>query len=102
MVSRGQYGYEWSDSTASATELTFQDVMQLARDHHLTPAMDRATLNPTFAWDDLDSTSHVVWLLHGVTAYNELRRTLPRAVRGVGGWRLAADGPPLCSVLDHA
>src|SRR2546425_691368 len=102
IVSLGQYGYEWSDTTASATELTFQDVMQLARDHHVTPAMDRATLNPTFAWDDLDSTSHVVWFLDGVTAYNELRRALPRAVRGVSVWRLGCEDPSLWSVLDHA
>jgi len=102
IVSLGQYGYEWSDTTASAMELTFQDVMQLARDHHLTPAMDRATLNPTFAWDDLDSTSHVVWFLDGVTAYNELRRALPRAVRGVSVWRLGSEDPSLWSVLDHA
>ena len=102
IVSLGQYGYEWSDTTASATELTFQDVMELARDHHLTPAMDRATLNPTFAWDDPDSTSHIVWFLDGVTAYNELRRALPRGVRGVSVWRLGSEDPSLWSVLDHA
>ncbi|HVH67335.1 MAG TPA: glycosyltransferase [Gemmatimonadales bacterium] len=99
IVSLGQYGYEWSDTAESATELTFQDVMQLARDHHRTPAMDPATLNPTFAWDDPDSTSHIVWFLDGVTAYNQLRRALPRAVRGVSVWRLGSEDPSLWSVL---
>jgi peptidoglycan-N-acetylglucosamine deacetylase len=102
IVGLGQYGYEWSDTTESATELTFQDVMQLARDHRRTPAMDRPTLNPTFAWDDPDSTSHVVWYLDGVTAYNELRRVLPRAVRGVAVWRLGSEDPSLWSVLDRS
>lgn len=102
IVSLGQYGYEWSDTTESATELTFQDVMEVARDHHVTPAMDRATLNPTFAWDDPDSTSHIVWFLDGVTAYNQLHRALPRGVRGVGVWRLGSEDPSLWSVLDRA
>ena len=102
IVSLGQYGYEWSDTTPSATELTFQDVMQLARDHQRVPAMDAATLNPTFAWEDPDSTSHIVWFLDGVTAYNELRRALPRAVRGVSVWRLGSEDPSLWSVLDRA
>ena len=102
IVSLGQYGYEWSDTTESATELTFQDVMEVARDHHVTPAMDRATLNPTFAWDDPDSTSHIVWFLDGVTAYNQLHRALPRGVHGVGVWRLGSEDPSLWSVLDRA
>src|SRR2546425_6226480 len=44
----------------------------------------------------------VVWFLDGVTAYNELRRALPRAVRGVSVWRLGSEDPSLWSVLDHA
>ena len=102
IVSLGQYGYEWSDTTPAAIELTFQDVMQLARDHQRIPALDAATLNPTFAWQDPDSTSHIVWFLDGVTAYNELRHALPRAVRGVSVWRLGSEDPSLWSVLDRA
>ncbi len=102
IVSLGQYGYEWTDTTPSATELTFQDVMQLARDHARPPAMDGATLNPTFAWDDPDSTSHIVWFLDAATAYNQLLHTQPLGVRGVGVWRLGSEDPSLWTVLDRS
>ncbi|HVH09838.1 MAG TPA: glycosyltransferase [Gemmatimonadales bacterium] len=102
IASLGQYGYEWTDTARAAIELTFQDVMQLARDHHRTPAMDAAALNPTIAWADSDSTSHIVWYLDGVTAYNQLRRALPRGVRGVSIWRLGSEDPSLWSVLGRA
>src|SRR5207253_2226967 len=101
IVSLGQYGYEWSDTAESATELTFQDVMQLARDHGRAPAMDGAALNPTLAWDDPDSTSHIVWFLDAATAYNQILRTGPLGVAGVGVWRLGSEDPSLWTVLDR-
>jgi len=101
IVSVGQYGYEWSDTAESATELTFQDVMQLARIHSRAPSMDRGTANPTLAWDDPDSTAHIVWFLDGATAYNQIRHALPLGVRGVGVWRLGSEDPSLWTVLNR-
>ena len=101
IVGVGQYGYEWSDTAQSATELTFQDVMQVARTHGRAPAMDSGAANPTLAWSDSDSTSHIVWFLDGVTAYNQIRRALPSGVRGVGVWRLGSEDPSLWTVLDR-
>ncbi len=95
----GQYGYEWSDTSESAIELTYQDVMVLARDHHTMPTMDAASLNPTFGWDDTDSTSYIVWFLDAPTAYNQIRRALPTGVAGVGIWRLGSEDPSLWAVL---
>ena len=101
IVSVGQYGYEWSDTAESATELTFQDVMQLARVHGRAPAMESSAANPTLAWDDPDSTGHIVWFLDAATAYNQIRRALPLGVRGVGVWRLGSEDPSLWTVLDR-
>jgi cellulose synthase/poly-beta-1,6-N-acetylglucosamine synthase-like glycosyltransferase/peptidoglycan/xylan/chitin deacetylase (PgdA/CDA1 family)/spore germination protein YaaH len=101
IVSVGQYGYEWSDTTASATELTFQDVMQLARIHGRAPAMESGAANPMLAWDDPDSTGHIVWFLDAATAYNQVRRALPLGIRGVGVWRLGSEDPSLWTVLDR-
>jgi len=94
LIGIGQYGYEWSDTSESALELTFQDVMVLARDSHVMPTMDAGSLNPTFSWDDADSTSHIVWFLDGPTAYNQIRRALPTGVAGVGIWRLGPKTRP--------
>jgi peptidoglycan/xylan/chitin deacetylase (PgdA/CDA1 family)/spore germination protein YaaH len=99
IVGIGQYGYEWADTAASATELTFQDAMQLARDHQLTPSADRTTVNPTFSWADPDSTSHIVWYLDGVTAWNQIRRAAGSRVAGFGIWRLGSEDPSLWSVI---
>ncbi|MFI5236197.1 MAG: polysaccharide deacetylase family protein, partial [Gemmatimonadales bacterium] len=101
LVGIGQYGYQWSDTAESATELTFQDVMQLARDHGLHPAMDREALNPTFHWDDPDSTSNIVWYLDGPTAWNQIRAAENAGVAGIGVWRLGAEDPSLWSVLNR-
>ena len=102
IVSIGQYGYEWSDTAESATELTFQDVMQLARDHQRIPALDAAAGNPTFAWSDPDATAFIVWFLDAATAYNEIRQALATGVQGVGVWRLGSEDPSLWSVLDRS
>ena len=99
IVGIGQYGYQWTDTTESAVELTFQDAMQLARDNSLQPTMDRDALNPTFSWDDPDSVSSIVWYLDAPTAWNEIRYALRRGVAGVGVWRLGAEDPSLWSVL---
>ena len=99
LIGIGQYGYEWSDTSESAIELTYQDVMVLARDHHTMPSMDAGSLNPTFAWDDADSTSYIVWFLDGPTAYNQIRRALPTGVAGIGVWRLGSEDPSLWAVL---
>jgi len=99
IVGIGQYGYQWTDTAESATELTFQDVMQLARDDSLRPTMDRTSLNPTFSWDDKDSVTSIVWYLDAPTAWNEIRYALQRGVAGVAIWRLGAEDPSLWNVL---
>ncbi|HSC58844.1 MAG TPA: glycosyltransferase [Gemmatimonadales bacterium] len=99
LVGIGEYGYLWADTSESATELTFQDVMQLARDHAIHPAMDRDALNPTFHWDDPDSTSNIVWYLDGATAWNQIRAAERAGVAGIGIWRLGSEDPSLWSVL---
>jgi len=102
IVGIGQYGYQWSDTSDNAIELTFEDVMQLARDHTALPMMDRESLNPTFSWDDPDSTSNIVWYLDGPTAWNEIKLAQRLGVAGIGIWRLGAEDPSIWNVLGRS
>ena len=95
----GQYGYDWSDTAQSATEMTFQDVIQAARDHQLHPTFDSLMRNPTFGWRDSSGVSHIVWALDGPTGFNQMRIAEGRGVGGVGVWRLGSEDPSLWSIL---
>lgn len=97
----GQYGYVWSDTTETAGELTFQDVMQLARDKAVAPALEPTTGNPTFQWRDPDSTGHIAWYLDAVTAFNQVRHARASGLGGVAIWRLGEEDPSIWSVLDR-
>jgi cellulose synthase/poly-beta-1,6-N-acetylglucosamine synthase-like glycosyltransferase/peptidoglycan/xylan/chitin deacetylase (PgdA/CDA1 family)/spore germination protein YaaH len=95
----GQYGYDWSDTAESATEMTYQDVIQAARDHQLHPTFDPLALNPRFSWQDSSGVSHIVWALDGPTAFNQMRIAEGRGVAGVGVWRLGSEDPSIWSIL---
>ena len=43
---------------------------------------------------------HEVWLLDGVTAYNELRAAERAGVRGTALWRMGTEDPSLWSIWD--
>ena len=98
----GQYGYDWTDTLETATELTFQDVMMAARDHQLRPAMDSLNRNPVFSWNDPGGTGHIVWYLDGVTAYNQLHIARSRGVGGIGIWRLGSEDPSIWGILGRS
>jgi len=97
----GAYGYDWNDAgpKSSGSEMTFQDVMQKARDNDATVKFDSVSLNPYVAWTDADSTDHVAWYLDGVTTYNELVAARRLRARGSALWRLGAEDPSLWRTL---
>ncbi|HET6764645.1 MAG TPA: glycosyltransferase [Longimicrobiaceae bacterium] len=97
----GAYGYDWNDADPddAGQEMTFQDVVQAARDAGARPRLDPASLNPVVAWTDPDSTDHVLWYLDGVTALNQARvgRALGAAGRAV--WRLGSEDPSMWAAI---
>lgn len=101
MLAFGAYGYDWNDAgpTASGDAMTFQDVMQQAREHHVPVHFDSVSLNPYVAWTSEDSTDHVAWYLDGVTAWNEMRAAQRLGARGHALWRLGAEDPSIWRAL---
>ncbi len=104
MLALGAYGYDWNDAgpAASGDAMTFQDVMQRARDNAVPVQFDRASLNPYIAWTDADSTDHVAWFLDGITAWNEMAAARRLGARGHALWRLGAEDPSLWNALGAA
>ena len=104
VLALGGYGYDWNDADAkdSGTEMTFQDVIAAARDHHAPVTLDPHSLTPYVTWTEPDSTDHVVWFLDGVTAWNEMQASRPYHVAGHAVWRLGSEDPSLWQFLGRA
>ncbi|MDB4950809.1 MAG: putative glycosyl transferase/polysaccharide deacetylase [Gemmatimonadetes bacterium] len=97
----GAYGYEWNDAEpdAQGVEMTFQDIVQAARDAGVQPRVDPRTLNPFLAWSDPDSTDHVLWYLDGTTALNQARVGVALGAAGRAVWRLGSEDPSLWAAV---
>lgn len=104
ILALGGYGYDWNDADpkASGAEMTFQDVIAAARDHHAPVKLDPASLTPFVAWTEADSTDHLIWFLDAVTAWNEVVASLPYHVAGHAVWRLGSEDPSLWQFLGLA
>ena len=55
--------------------------------------LDGDLLNPTFAYVGKDGGEHRVWLLDGVTAFNQAKIAMTVPVAGIAVWRLGLEDP---------
>lgn len=99
IIALGNYGYNWSDASKEADEVTFQEALISARDSSASPSFDPASLNPYFEYDEEDQSHHKVWFLDAVTAYNQMRAASGYKPAGFGIWRLGSEDPSVWSVL---
>ena len=99
IIALGNYGYNWSDATNTADEVTFQEALISARESSTAPAFDPATRNPYFEYDEEDQSHHKVWFLDAVTAYNQMRAASGYKPAGFGIWRLGSEDPSVWSIL---
>ncbi|HEV2836676.1 MAG TPA: glycosyltransferase [Pyrinomonadaceae bacterium] len=101
IIALGNYGYNWSDASKSADELTFQEALITARESSASPTFDPATRNPYFEYDEEDESHHKVWFLDAVTAYNQMRAASGYKPAGFGIWRLGSEDPSVWSILGN-
>jgi cellulose synthase/poly-beta-1,6-N-acetylglucosamine synthase-like glycosyltransferase/peptidoglycan/xylan/chitin deacetylase (PgdA/CDA1 family)/spore germination protein YaaH len=95
----GNYGYDWSDKSKEAEDISFQEAVLSARDSEATIKFDPATKNPYFSFDEDDGSHHTVWFLDGVTAYNEIKASEKYQPFGIALWRLGSEDPSLWDVF---
>jgi len=99
IIALGNYGYNWSDASSTADEVTFQEALISARESSAAPTFDSASRNPYFEYDEEDQSHHKVWFLDGVTAYNQMRAASGYKPAGFGIWRLGSEDPSVWSIL---
>ena len=99
MVAIGNYGYDWSDQSEDAKELTFQEALITARESDASPAFDVASGNLSYEYDEEDGSHHKVWFLDAVTAFNQIRSASGYKPAGYAIWRLGSEDPSIWSIL---
>jgi peptidoglycan-N-acetylglucosamine deacetylase len=97
IVALGSYAYDWNSDDVDS--LSFEEAVIAANDSDATVAFDPQTNNPHFSYVEEDNTRHDVWLLDGVTAYNQIHAADIYKPVGYAVWRLGSEDPSIWSVI---
>src|SRR5208282_850194 len=89
------YAYDWPVKSKAvphpvASPLSYQGVVVRAVESEADITFDPDSMNPHYSYVDENNVLHQVWMLDGVTAYNELRAAEHVGVRGTVVWRLGS------------
>jgi peptidoglycan-N-acetylglucosamine deacetylase len=101
------YAYDWPSKAGmkaheQAKVESFQEAMVTSVESEAQVQFDSDSLNPYYSYSDEHNFIHRVWLLDGVTAYNELRAAERVGVQGTAIWRLGSEDPSVWSIWDVA
>ena len=99
------YGYDWPAKSKLvphpvAQAVTFQQGVVTAVESQSDIVFDPDTFNPHYSYEDEKDRVHTVWMLDGVTAYNQIREAERAGVRGTALWRLGMEDPSIWDIWD--
>jgi cellulose synthase/poly-beta-1,6-N-acetylglucosamine synthase-like glycosyltransferase/peptidoglycan/xylan/chitin deacetylase (PgdA/CDA1 family) len=97
IVALGSYAYDWNSDDVDS--LSFEEAVIAANDADATVDFDPQSNNPRFSYVEQDHTRHDVWLLDGVTAYNQIHAADMYRPAGYAIWRLGSEDPSIWSVV---
>jgi cellulose synthase/poly-beta-1,6-N-acetylglucosamine synthase-like glycosyltransferase/spore germination protein YaaH/peptidoglycan/xylan/chitin deacetylase (PgdA/CDA1 family) len=105
IVGIANYGYDWPAKSKKnphpvAQAITFQQGIVTAQESEADIEFDSDSLNPHYSYEDENNEVHNVWMLDGLTAYNELRAAERAGVRGTALWRMGEEDPSIWSIWD--
>ncbi|HEY4075948.1 MAG TPA: glycosyltransferase [Rhizomicrobium sp.] len=100
IVAIGSYAYDWVKGGRTLVN-SFEGAMTAARDNGATVLFDPATNNPHFSYQDTDG-QHQVWLLDGVTAFNQMHAADPYRPAGYALWKLGYEDPSILPLMGRA
>jgi cellulose synthase/poly-beta-1,6-N-acetylglucosamine synthase-like glycosyltransferase/peptidoglycan/xylan/chitin deacetylase (PgdA/CDA1 family)/spore germination protein YaaH len=123
ICSLGSYGYDWTTSLPpdlpagkksartkkappekllSSKYLSTQEAWQAASDSDSQIDLDDDSLNPHFAYDDVDAHErHQVWFLDAVTIQNQMRAARTVGIQTYALWKLGSEDNSLWKIWDH-
>ena len=105
VIGMGNYAYDWTEGKAEADSLTFGDALSLARDYRDEDApadvidFNDPAMNSDFDYEDDNGKKHHVWMLDGVSAFNEFKMVQQVGARGVAMWALGSEDPSVWTFL---
>ena len=99
IIALGSYGYNWTQGSESAEEVSFQKAVIDAHDSEAEIKFDPTTRNPHYEYDEEDNSHHTVWFLDAVTAFNQMRAASGYGPAGFALWRLGSEDPSIWSVF---
>jgi peptidoglycan-N-acetylglucosamine deacetylase len=99
------YGYDWPAKTKSVPHpvgqpVTFQQGIITAVESESDVVYDPDSFNLHYSYEDENNVAHQVWMLDGVTAYNQLRAAERAGVQGTAVWRLGMEDPSIWDIWD--
>ena len=105
MMGIANYAYDWPDSPnrdprEAAKSMSTQEALLTAYESESEIEFDDDSLNPHFSYSDEHDIVHRVWMLDGVTAYNQLRASERAGVLGTTVWRLGEVDGSIWSIWD--
>ncbi len=100
VLALGNYGYDWTQGKAGASELSFQDAQTLAQESQGKIALEPQSLTPHFDYYDDANALHHVWFLDAPSLYNEIRSSADLHLNGYALWRLGQEDPSIWQVFD--
>jgi cellulose synthase/poly-beta-1,6-N-acetylglucosamine synthase-like glycosyltransferase/peptidoglycan/xylan/chitin deacetylase (PgdA/CDA1 family)/spore germination protein YaaH len=93
--------HEPTPEILSAVNLSTQEAWQAASDSGANIDLDEASLNPHFAYDDIDAKlRHQIWFLDAVTVLNQMRVARALGLQTFALWRLGSEDDSLWKIWD--
>jgi cellulose synthase/poly-beta-1,6-N-acetylglucosamine synthase-like glycosyltransferase/peptidoglycan/xylan/chitin deacetylase (PgdA/CDA1 family)/spore germination protein YaaH len=98
----GNYGYDWplTDPPTRAEDLSFRQVMDLARAADAQPVFEEQLENGHFGYKDDAGQTHDVWFQDALALWNQVAMLQHRHVSRIGLWRLGTEDETVWSFLD--
>ncbi len=99
VVAIGSYAIDWS-SSGEGTVISIREAWDILDRSGAKLAFDGATLNATFSYSEQSSgEAHTIWMLDGVTMFNQIAAALAMEPAGIALWRLGTEDPTVWSTL---